>query len=139
MLFAFIFVWASMESLSYPKDKKARTADSLVGDSLPIDSTLEVGKKAIAEQKRNKPLEPDTTKMDSLQLVIYKYNKAIDDSIALDSINRRKKNGINAPVHYVANDSLIYEGGSGMAYLYGDANVKYEDMDLKSQIGRAHV
>mgnify|MGYP003439448215 FL=1 len=133
MLFAFIFVWASMESLSYPKDKKTRTADSLVGDSLPIDSTLEGGEKAIAEQKRNKPLEPDTTKMDSLQLVIYKYNKAIDDSIALDSINRRKKNGINAPVHYVANDSLIYEGGSGMAYLYGDANVKYEDMDLKSQ------
>ena len=133
MLFAFIFVWASMESLSYPKDKKTRTADSLVGDSLPIDSTLKVGEKAIAEQKRNKPLEPDTTKMDSLQLVIYKYNKAIDDSIALDSINRRKKNGINAPVHYVANDSLIYEGGSGMAYLYGDANVKYEDMDLKSQ------
>ena len=133
MLFAFIFVWASMESLSYPKDKKTRTADSLVGDSLPIDSTLKVGKKAIAEQKRNKPLEPDTTKMDSLQLVIYKYNKAIDDSIALDSINRRKKNGINAPVHYVANDSLIYEGGSGMAYLYGDANVKYEDMDLKSE------
>ena len=133
MLFAFIFVWASMESLSYPKDKKTRTADSLVGDSLPIDSTLKGGEKAIAEQKRNKPLEPDTTKMDSLQLVIYKYNKAIDDSIALDSINRRKKNGINAPVHYVANDSLIYEGGSGMAYLYGDANVKYEDMDLKSQ------
>ena len=133
MLFAFIFVWASMESLSYPKDKKTRTADTLVGDSVPMDSTLNDGKKAIAEQKRNKPLEPDTTKMDSLQLAIYKYNKAIDDSIALDSINRRKKNGIDAPVHYVANDSLIYEGGSGMAYLYGDANVKYEDMDLKSE------
>ena len=133
MLFAFIFVWASMESLSYPKDRKTRTADTLVGDSVPMDSTLKDGKKAIAEQKRNKPLEPDTTKMDSLQLAIYKYNKAIDDSIALDSINRRKKNGINAPVHYVANDSLIYEGGSGMAYLYGDANVKYEDMDLKSE------
>ena len=106
MLFAFIFVWASMETLSYPKDKKVSIADSLL---------------------------PDTTKMDSLQLAIYKYNKAIDDSIALDSINRRKKNGIDAPVHYVANDSLIYEGGSGMAYLYGDANVKYEDMDLKSE------
>ena len=133
MLFAFIFVWASMESLSYPKDRKTRTADTLVGDSVPMDSTLNDGKKAIAEQKRNKPLEPDTTKMDSLQLAIYKYNKAIDDSIALDSINRRKKNGIDAPVHYVANDSLIYEGGSGMAYLFGDANVKYEDMDLKSE------
>ena len=106
MLFAFIFVWASMDTLSYPKDKKVSIADSLL---------------------------PYTTKMDSLQLAIYKYNKAIDDSIALDSINRRKKNGIDAPVHYVANDSLIYEGGSGMAYLYGDANVKYEDMDLKSE------
>ena len=106
MLFAFIFVWASMDTLAYPKDKKVSIADSLL---------------------------PDTTKMDSLQLAIYKYNKAIDDSIALDSINRRKKNGIDAPVHYVANDSLIYEGGSGMAYLYGDANVKYEDMDLKSE------
>ena len=113
MLFAFIFVWASIGTLSYPKDKKVRAADSLTADSVP--------------------LEPDTTQMDSLQLAIYKYNKAIDDSIALDSANRRKKNGIDAPVHYVANDSLIYEGGSGMAYLYGDANVKYEDMDLKSE------
>ena len=68
--------------------------------------------------------------MDSLQLVIYKYNKAIDDSIALDSNNRRKKNGINAPVQYVANDSHIYEGGSAMAYLKGDADGKYEGMDL---------
>lgn len=113
MLFAFIFVWASIDTLSYPKDKKVRAADTLTADSVP--------------------LEPDTTQMDSLQLAIYKYNKAIDDSIALDSANRRKKNGIDAPVHYVANDSLIYEGGSGMAYLYGDANVKYEDMDLKSE------
>ena len=113
MLFAFIFVWASIGTLSYPKDKKERAADTLTADSVPQ--------------------EPDTTQMDSLQLAIYKYNKAIDDSIALDSANRRKKNGIDAPVHYVANDSLIYEGGSGMAYLYGDANVKYEDMDLKSE------
>lgn len=113
MLFAFIFVWASIGTLSYPKDKIVRAADTLTADSVP--------------------LEPDTTQMDSLQLAIYKYNKAIDDSIALDSANRRKKNGIDAPVHYVANDSLIYEGGSGMAYLYGDANVKYEDMDLKSE------
>ena len=133
MLFAFIFVWASIGTLSYPKDKKVRAADTLTADSVPQDTTVQNSEKAKALQKRNKTLEPDTTHMDSLQLAIYKYNKAIDDSIALDSANRRKKNGIDAPVHYVANDSLIYEGGSGMAYLYGDANVKYEDMDLKSE------
>lgn len=35
---------------------------------------------------------PDTTKMDSLQLAIYHHNKAIDDSLAFDSLNRQKKN-----------------------------------------------
>ena len=133
MLFAFIFVWASIESLSFPQDKKGQVVAAFAEDSVPMDTIIEKGGLAKAEQKRNKPLEPDTTQMDSLQLAIYKYNKAIDDSIALDSINRRKKNGIDAPVQYVANDSLIYEGGSGMAYLFGESNVKYEDMDLKSE------
>ena len=77
---------------------------------------------------------PDTTKMDSLQLAIYKRNKAIDDSIAFDSINRAKKNGIDSPVEYIANDSMIYEAQIGMAHLFGDAYVKYQDMDLKSEI-----
>ena len=35
----------------------------------------------------------DTTKMDSLQKAIVRYNKAIDDSIRLDSINRAKASG----------------------------------------------
>ena len=133
MLFAFIFVWASIESLSFPQDKKGQVVAAFAEDSVPMDTIIEKGGVAKAEQKRNKPLEPDTTQMDSLQLAIYKYNKAIDDSIALDSINRRKKNGIDAPVQYVANDSLIYEGGSGMAYLFGESNVTYQDMDLKSE------
>lgn len=133
MLFVFIFMWAEVDYAPLPKDKKKRPAEVLKGDSVPMDTIIEKGGKALAEQKRNLPVGPDTTKMDSLQLAIYKYNKAIDDSIALDSINRRKKNGIDAPVQYVANDSLIYEGGSGMAYLYGDADVKYEDMNLKSE------
>ena len=133
MLFAFIFVWASIESLSFPQDKRGRVVSALAADSVPVDTIIEKGGIAKAEQKRNKPLEPDTTLMDSLQLAIYKYNKAIDDSIALDSINRQKKNGIDAPVQYVANDSLVYEGASGMAYLFVESNVKYEDMDLKSE------
>jgi len=78
-------------------------------------------------------LKRDTTTMDSLELAIYKRNKAVDDSLALDSINRCKKNGIDAPVKYSAKDSLIYEAGSGMAHLYGDSHVEYQNMDLKSE------
>ena len=70
--------------------------------------------------------------MDSLQLAIYHHNKAIDDSLAFDSINRRRKNGIDSPVKYTAEDSLTYEAATGLAHLYGNSNVKYQDMDLQS-------
>ena len=74
----------------------------------------------------------DTTSMDSLQLLIWKRNKAVDDSLAADSANRQRKNGIDAPVEYTANDSMTYEGETGIAHLYGKSHVKYQDMDLES-------
>ena len=70
--------------------------------------------------------------MDSLQKAIWLHNKAIDDSLAADSLNRQRKNGIDAPVEYTANDSMTYEGENGVAWLYGDAHVTYQNMDLKS-------
>lgn len=75
---------------------------------------------------------PDTTKMDSLQLAIYHHNKAIDDSIRADSMMRTRSNGIDAPVKYSAEDSLVYDAESGTAYLYGNSKVDYENMKLTS-------
>lgn len=74
----------------------------------------------------------DTTKMDSIQRAIYRHNKAIDDSIHLDSLNRKKKNGIDAPVTYSGEDSLVYDAKSKVAHIYGSSAVKYENMDLTS-------
>ena len=74
----------------------------------------------------------DTTKMDSLQKAIWKHNKVVDDSIRLDSINRKKSGGIDAPVQYQADDSLVYDAHHKVAHLYGNSNVKYENMDLTS-------
>ena len=78
-------------------------------------------------------LAVDTTLMDSLHLAIYKRNKAIDDSLALDSINRTKKNGIDSPVQFSADDSLFYVASSGMSFLYGNSHVTYQNMDLRSE------
>lgn len=77
-------------------------------------------------------IEVDTLNMDSLQLAVYHHNKAVDDSIRADSINSSKSNTIEAPVTYSGEDSLVYDAKTGMAYLYGNANVKYQDMDLTS-------
>jgi lipopolysaccharide assembly outer membrane protein LptD (OstA) len=74
----------------------------------------------------------DTTKMDSMQLAIYHHNKTVDDSIRLDSINRKRAGGIDAPINYQAEDSLVYDADKKIAYLYGNSNVKYENYDLTS-------
>ena len=114
------------DSLHGVADSLAGVADSMAAAAL-TETTLSEAETAAARLKR------DTTMMDSLELLIYKRNKAIDDSLAFDSLNRQKKNGIDAPVKYSANDSLIYEAGTGTAWLYGDSHVEYQNMDLKSE------
>lgn len=53
------------------------------------------------------------------------------DSIGKDSA-KHKKEALDAPVQYSATDSITYDAESRRAYLWGDADVKYEDMELKA-------
>ena len=119
LLFVIVFALADIPRLSFPQ--KEKTSDSIAVDSVAVDSL-----------KLDSLLKNDTTLMDSLHKAIWKHNKAIDDSLRADSINRTRKNGIDAPVFYTATDSMTYEGESGIAHLYGNSNVKYENMDLQS-------
>lgn len=115
-------------------------AVAMASGAMPSSDKRLTGKKADTTQtdsSRVKGLQADgaatdTTGMDSLQLAVYHHNKAVDDSLRLDSINRKKKNGIDAPVNYQADDSLVYMASTNTAHLYGSAEVKYENMDLKS-------
>ena len=103
------------------KEEEADTVviDTAVIDTLAMDSVL------------TDTVAADT--LDSLHLAILARNKAIDDSIRADSANRKRKNGIDAPVNYTSKDSLVYHGDTKKAFLFGDANVKYEDMDLTAE------
>ncbi|BCS84648.1 hypothetical protein prwr041_05410 [Prevotella herbatica] len=115
-----MFVMAGSNFQLFKRHKKLASVDSMaVNDSVKRDS---LGRAII-----------DTTKMDSLQLAIYHHNKLVDDSIHLDSLNKKKKNGIDAPVNFSANDSMVYDAQKKVAHLYGSSNVKYETMDLKSE------
>ena len=131
LLLAVIYVMASTNVPFFKSKKKGTDSKHPIEnndstnnnstDSIPSDSTAR-GTAVV-----------DTTAMDSLQKAIYLYNKQIDDSVRLDSINRTKSNGINAPVEYSADDSLVYVAGSRLAHLYGNSKVKYENMDLESE------
>ena len=113
---AVVCAWAGSSSLLPVKKHEAGKTDGKgSNDSTKIETA-----------------EIDTLSMDSLQLAVYHHNKAVDDSIRADSINRASKRGIDAPVTYSANDSLVYDAMTKDAKLYGNSEVKYENMDLKS-------
>lgn len=126
LLFAFIFVMADTSLPLFKENDNGRAqndslsvGDTVSSDSIPADSTDKSG-------------EPDTTNMDSLQLAIYHHNKQVDDSIRLDSINRKKSGALDAPVTFSSEDSMVYDAKSKVARLYGNSNVKYQNMDLSS-------
>lgn len=62
-----------------------------------------------------------------------------NDSIGQDSLSlastpeKKKKQPLNAPVVYEANDSIVFTG-DGYAHLYGSGKVNYEKIELTSQI-----
>ena len=131
LLFVIVFVVAEVPRLRFPQG--ATGVDSVVIGDIVVDNVDSSAiKSVVADSMAVESNIPDTASMDSLQLLIWKRNKAVDDSLAADSANRKRKNGIDAPVTYTANDSMTYEGETGIAHLYGKSHVKYQDMDLES-------
>lgn len=124
--FVVVFAMASV-NMPVPQGKKTKKTKA----SAVVVDTLLKGQSPKESKAVDKNI-PDTTKMDSLQLAIYHHNKAIDDSIRADSMMRARSNGIDAPVKYSAEDSLVYDAESGTAYLYGNSKVDYENMKLTS-------
>ena len=124
--FVVVFAMASV-NMPVPQGKKTKKAKA---NAVVVDTLLK-GQSPKNSKAVDKNI-PDTTKMDSLQLAIYHHNKAIDDSIRADSMMRARSNGIDAPVKYSAEDSLVYDAESGTAYLYGNSKVDYENMKLTS-------
>ena len=120
-------------SLHLTGDTAGSVAQDSVQAALPVlrgaaDSTV-----AIPDSMMLPTENPNTSEDDSIALAIRLHNKAVDDSLRLDSINRRKKNGIDAPVVYSGNDSLVYIASSNTAHIFGDAKVDYENMKLESE------
>ena len=101
---------------------------------MPANRPPQPGWRHIADTLVNDSVAtPDTVKMDSLQLAVFNYNKAIDDSLRLDSLNKARPNGIEAPVKFTANDSIVYDAITKDAFLYGESKVDYQDMNLSSE------
>lgn len=58
-------------------------------------------------------------------------NKIQTDSIASDT-TKQKKEALDAPVDYTANDSIVFMMGNN-GYLYGNAEIHYKEITLKAE------
>ena len=128
LLFVFLFVMAGVPSIPFYENRYGVTTDDSASTNDAVSSHDISKASSIIDSLRN-----DTVELDSLHLAILRHNKAVDDSLTQDSLNKTKKNGIDSPVEFSANDSLVFIASTGMANLYGDSHVKYQNMDLKKK------
>lgn len=123
--------------------KSPRIADHIDVVSVRTDSTSEDSVKVKVEATAADTL---LSQLDSLKKSFDKEHgisqggnsKATqwNDSIAAaeDSIRKhQKKSALEAPVVYQAKDSMLMYMGSKNAFLFGDANVKYQKIELTSE------
>ena len=123
--------------------KSPRIADHIDVVSVRTDSTSEDSVKVKVEATAADTL---LSQLDSLKKSFDKEHGIIqggnpkatqwNDSIAAaeDSIRKhQKKSALEAPVVYQAKDSMLMYMGSKNAFLFGDANVKYQKIELTSE------
>ena len=66
-------------------------------------------------------------------------NRMPQDTVAVDTLSadtlgeKKKKQPLDAPVIYEANDSIVFTQG-GFVHLFGDGKVNYEDIELTSAV-----
>lgn len=65
----------------------------------------------------------------------FRATKAISiDSVRTDTLRtdtlRKKRGGLEKPVDFAAEDSVVYDADTKLAFLFGKAEVKYENMTL---------
>lgn len=90
----------------------------------PMDSIRQaVAAQALGDTLQEQLAGPDTLATATLPA----------DSLSLDSVPK-KNSGLDSPVSYAAKDSVWYFMDSGNIYMYGSGEVKYQNMELNSEL-----
>ena len=115
---------------AFPLANSARP-DTTAASPATIGGKMDSQSKASAT-KDSLRFATDSLRPDSLESAIAAYNRHIDDSLRADSIMKASRKGIDAPVKFSAEDSIVYDATGGAARLFGDSKVDYQNMKLTS-------
>ena len=110
-------------------------ADTVLPPAVPDAATDSLRPDATADSVRHATdtvrHATDTVRRTTDSIAAAQPDTARADTTATDSVKKREP-GIDSPVDYVAKDSMVYEAGTGLAFLYGQAQVNYQDMQLNA-------
>lgn len=112
-------------SVAKPAADTLQPKPALPGDTLrPLADSLPAAGR-LASRLQADSARTGRVALDSLAVA----DSTATDSVAADTVKKREP-GIDAPVEYTAEDSLVYDADSGLAFLFGKAKVNYQDMQL---------
>lgn len=114
---------------------RSRSACLLLPDSLRTDSL------------HTDTLQPDSLLLDSLSpsdtsrfIIVGEDTVYLGrgghiglDTVAIDS-SKQSKSSLDAPVDFTAHDSLVFDYAANRVNFYGKANVKYQNLELESDL-----
>lgn len=112
-----MYIMASHVCLS-PTPSGERTASAALPADTVTPNTASDTARSLKRTARMPATAVDTAKTDTAKA----------DTVKVDTLKR--KAGIDSPVEYTAEDSMIYDAHSGLAFLYGRAQVNYLNMQL---------
>ncbi len=112
-----MYIMASHVCLS-PTSSGERTASAALSPDTVTPNTASDTARSLKRTARMPATAVDTAKADTAKA----------DTVKVDTLKR--KAGIDSPVEYTAEDSMIYDAHSGLAFLYGRAQVNYLNMQL---------
>ena len=112
-----MYIMASHVCLS-PTPSGERTASAALPADTVTPNTASDTARSLKRTARVPATTVDTAKADTAKA----------DTVKVDTLKR--KAGIDSPVEYTAEDSMIYDAHSGLAFLYGRAQVNYLNMQL---------
>lgn len=112
-----MYIMASHVCLS-PTPSGERTASAALPADTVTPNTVSDTARSLKRTARVPATAVDTAKTDTAKA----------DTVKVDTLKR--KAGIDSPVEYTAEDSMIYDAHSGLAFLYGRAQVNYLNMQL---------
>ena len=112
-----MYIMASHVCLS-PTPSGERTASAALPADTVTPNTASDTARSLKRTARMPATAVDTAKADTAKA----------DTVKVDTLKR--KADIDSPVEYTAEDSMIYDAHSGLAFLYGRAQVNYLNMQL---------